>query len=140
MRKLLNTLYVSSQQLYLSLENNNIVAKEADGNIIERIPLHLLESIVSFSRRGISIPLIARCSADGIPIYIMSESGSLLACVNMPSKGNVFLRKAQYRISEDSNLSIAFAITFIEGKIRNMKHLLNRACWNQQKRTDWASD
>ncbi len=132
MRKLLNTLYITSEQLYLALDNSNVVVKNPDKTECERIPLHLLESIVSFSRKGVSIPLIAKCSALGIPIHLMSEKGSFLASIQMPSRGNVLLRKAQYRISDDKESSFKLAACFIEGKIRNMKHLLDRARWNRQ--------
>jgi len=79
MRKLLNTAYISTNTLYLSLENSNLVAKKQDGTIANKIPLHTLESIVTFSRRGVSVPLISRCAASGIPIFLMSEYGNLLA-------------------------------------------------------------
>lgn len=132
MRKLLNTLYISSEQLFLSLDNSNVVVKNPDGSENCRVPLHLLESIVTFSRRGISVPLIARCSADGIPIYMMSANGSLLAGISMPSRGNVLLRKAQYRMSDHEDASFQLASAFVKGKITNMKHLIDRYSWSHK--------
>ena len=53
MRRLLNTLFVTSEDAYLTLDGENIVVrreKEEAG----RFPLHNLEEIVSFSYAGAS--------------------------------------------------------------------------------------
>ena len=43
MRRLLNTLFILSEDLYLSLENQNLTAWK-DGNVVQRIPQLNLES------------------------------------------------------------------------------------------------
>ena len=48
MRHLLNTLYVLTPELYLTLDGENVVAKR-DGSDVGRFPLHGLEQIVCFS-------------------------------------------------------------------------------------------
>lgn len=53
MKKLLNTLYVTSENSYLALDGENIVVLE-DKQEIGRLPLHNLEGIVSFGYRGTS--------------------------------------------------------------------------------------
>ena len=53
MKKLLNTLYVTSENSYLGLDGENIVIYEDDKEL-GRLPLHNLESIVSFGYRGVS--------------------------------------------------------------------------------------
>ena len=53
MKKLLNTLYVTSEDSYLSLDGENIVVLDKEREI-GRLPLHNLEGIVSFGYRGIS--------------------------------------------------------------------------------------
>ncbi len=56
MRKLLNTLYVTSENSYLALDGENIVILE-DSTEIGRLPLHNLEGIVSFGYKGTSLHL-----------------------------------------------------------------------------------
>lgn len=51
MKKLLNTLYITSENKYLSLDGENVVIKE-EGTELGRMPLHNLEMIVTFSRAG----------------------------------------------------------------------------------------
>ena len=51
MRQLLNTLFVTSEDIYLSLDGENVVANRG-GEPVARYPLHTLQSIVSFSYAG----------------------------------------------------------------------------------------
>ena len=54
MRKLLNTLYVMSEDVYLALDGENIVILR-DEETVGRFPLHTLENIVSFTYKGAPI-------------------------------------------------------------------------------------
>lgn len=47
MKQLLNTLFVTSEDIYLSLDGENVVANRS-GTAVARYPLHTLQSIVSF--------------------------------------------------------------------------------------------
>ena len=65
MRRLLNTLFVTSEDAYLTLDGENIVVrreKEEAG----RFPLHNLEEIVSFSYAGASPALMGACTKRNI--------------------------------------------------------------------------
>ena len=53
MKQLLNTLFVTSEDIYLSLDGENVVANR-EKQIVGRWPLHTLQSIVSFSYAGAS--------------------------------------------------------------------------------------
>lgn len=66
MKKLLNTLYITSPDSYLSLDGENVVILDNDQEI-GRIPLHNLEAIVSFGYRGASPSLRAAVQAGIFP-------------------------------------------------------------------------
>lgn len=51
MKQLLNTLFVTSEDAYLSLENDNVVVQR-DKTALAKIPLRSLEQILSFSYKG----------------------------------------------------------------------------------------
>ena len=51
MKKLLNTLYVTSENSYLALDGENIVIYD-DKKELGRVPLHNLEGIVSGNQSG----------------------------------------------------------------------------------------
>ena len=54
MKQFMNTLFVTSEDVYLSLDGENVVANR-EGSVVARYPLHTLQSIVSFSySRGLS--------------------------------------------------------------------------------------
>lgn len=57
MRKLLNTLFVSSEDIYLSLDNENVAAWRGD-TLVQKMPLINLENIFYFGYRGASPALL----------------------------------------------------------------------------------
>lgn len=93
MKKLLNSLYVTSPENYLSLDGENIVILE-NGQELGRIPLHNLEAVISFGYRGVSPALMGKCSEQNISLCFISPNGRFLARVTGGVKGNVILRKS----------------------------------------------
>lgn len=126
MRRLLNTLFVQSEDIYLALENENIVAKNNE-EILARIPLIGLENIVYFGYKGASPHLMGECVKRKIGMCFLSPRGRFLARISGMNPGNVLLRKEQYRISDDSEKNILFARNFITAKIFNSRTVLKRA-------------
>lgn len=135
MKKLLNTLYVNSPDRYLSLDGENVVIL-CNNDEIGRIPLHNLESIVSFGYTGASPALMGACAKYNIALSFMSSYGNFLARVIGKEKGNVTLRKSQYRISDNDLLCTNIAKNFIIGKIYNSKCIIERATRDYSMRLD----
>lgn len=135
MKKLLNTLFITQPDVYLSLDGDNIVLlkeKEQMG----RLPLHNLESIVAFGYTGASPGLMGYCSERNIAIAFFTMNGRFLARVIGKSRGNVVLRKKQYRVSDDENLSAKIARNFIVGKVYNNKWIIERMTRDYPMRVD----
>ncbi|MFF2483809.1 type I-C CRISPR-associated endonuclease Cas1c [Paenibacillus sp. NPDC058071] len=126
MKKLLNTLYVTQSDVYLSLDGDNIVLLKEQEKL-GRLPLHNLESIVSFGYTGASPALMGYCAERNISLVFMTTTGRFLARVIGESRGNVVLRKKQYMLSVDETQSARMARNFILGKIYNQKWMLERA-------------
>ena len=61
MRRLLNTLYVTSEDAWLRKDGANLVV-EVEGVERGRAPLHMLNGVVSFGRAGASPALLAACA------------------------------------------------------------------------------
>ena len=126
MKKLLNTLYVTSENSYLSLDGENIVVLDFDKEV-GRLPLHNLEGIISFGYRGTSPALMGACAQHGISLSYLTPNGKFLAHVTGGVKGNVLLRKTQYQVSEDEIKSLEISKHCILGKVYNARWVLERA-------------
>jgi len=134
-RKLLNTLFITQPDVYLSLDGDNIVLLKKEERL-GRVPLHNLESIVAFGYTGASPALMGYCAEMDISIVFLTMNGRYLARVVGESRGNVILRKKQYRISDNEEYSALIARNFIVGKIFNNKWVIERMTRDHPMRVD----
>ncbi len=132
MRKLLNTLYVTREQGYLSLDGENVVLLEA-GKELVRLPFSNLESIYCFNYLGCSPALMGKCAKENVGLCFLSPEGRFLARVTGETKGNVYLRVQQIQTFADSEKRLSLIRALIAAKIKNTKNLLLRS------RRDYAS-
>ena len=126
MKKLLNTLYVTSEDSYLALDGENVVVFE-NKTELGRVPLHNLEEILSFGYRGTSPALMGACAERNISLCYLTPQGKFLARVSGKTKGNVVLRQQQYDSSRDESISLEIAKNCILGKVYNARWVLERA-------------
>ena len=138
MRKMLNTLFITSEDAYLALENENVVVLRGEEKM-GQYPLTILENIVSFSYKGASPALMGACAARDIHLCFLTPNGRFLARVCGQSRGNVLLRKEQYRVSDDSAQSCMVARNMIFGKIFNSRWVLERMLRDHAMRADLPS-
>lgn len=125
MKKLLNTLYVMTPESYLKLEGENIVISK-EGTVLFRVPFINLESIVCFNYLGVSPALMGKCVEDNVSLSFITPSGRYLASVEGQIKGNVSLRRKQYRIADSKGLSLKVAKNIIAAKLHNSSVTLSR--------------
>lgn len=137
MRKLLNTLFVTSENRYLSLKNENVAVHEGE-TIVAQFPLIALESIVTFSYQGASPALMGACAKRGISLVFMTPQGRFLCRVSGIDQGNVLLRKKQCLLSENDRECALIARNMIVGKIYNERWVLGRAVRDHGMRLDGA--
>lgn len=134
---MLNTLFVNQSDAYLALDGGNVIVKKND-EILGRVPLHNLEGIVTFGYTGASPALMGYCAENNVPLTFMTKNGRFLARVIGESKGNVVLRKTQYRQSDCEIQSSRLARNFILGKVYNQKWMLERTTRDYPMRIDVA--
>ena len=125
MKQLLNTLFVTSEDVYLSLEGENVLANR-EQQVLARYPLHTLQTIVSFSYAGASPALMGACAKRGIGLAFCTPRGKFLARVCGESSGNVLLRREQYRLADDPVRSCLVARNMIFGKLSNSAASIQR--------------
>ena len=134
MRQLLNTLFVTSEDIYLSLDGENVVANRG-GEPVARYPLHTLQSIVTFSYAGASPALMGKCAQREIGLAFCSQRGKFLARVSGQMQGNV-LRRMQYRVADDPSQSCRIARNMIFGKVYNARWSVERTRRDHAPRVD----
>lgn len=125
MKQLLNTLFVTSEDIYLSLEGENVLANR-DKQVLARYPLHTLQTIVTFAYPGASPALMGACAEKGIGLAFCTPRGRFLARVCGENSGNVLLRREQYRVADDPERSCRIARNIIFGKLHNARWSIER--------------
>ncbi len=125
MRKLLNTLYVTTPEAYLSKDGLNVVVSVNKQEVF-RIPIINIEGIVTFGYMGASPGLMKLCADNSVSLTFLSPNGRFVSRLQGQTKGNVLLRKAQYQLVDDENVSLHMAKLMIAGKILNCRNILRR--------------
>lgn len=125
MRKLLNVLYVTTPESYLSKDGMNVVVS-VDKEERFRIPIVNIEGIVTFGYMGASPGLMKLCADNGVALSFLSPNGRFIGRFQGPVRGNVLLRKTQYQIAEDKEHALHYAKLFVAGKIQNYRTILQR--------------
>jgi CRISP-associated protein Cas1 len=135
MKKLLNTLFVTTQGAYLSKEGETVVVK-IDKEVALRLPVHTLGGIVCFGQVSCSPFLMGFCAENQVAISFLTENGSFLAKVQGPVSGNVLLRREQYRRADDLKASASIARAILTGKVVNCRTVIQRALRDHPEKID----
>lgn len=130
MKKLLNTLYVTSSEAYLHRQGETVVVK-IDGEEKIRVPIHNLDSIICFGPMTCSTPLMELCGTRNVHLAFFSEYGKFCARVEGPIHGNVLLRKKQFAAANQPDLCTGLSKSFVLAKISNSRNVLMRAAREQ---------
>lgn len=133
MRKLLNTIYVTNEMAYLTLDGENLVCK-IDGKEALRVPFENVENVVCFNYIGCSPALMGKCVSKTIPINFISPQGKFLAKVCGETKGNVFLRVEQIDCFREKGLLLAQ--NTMAAKFSNTRQLIRRTLHDNAKLRD----
>lgn len=66
------------------------------------------------------------CADRGIGLTFLSPHGRFVSRIQGQVRGNVLLRKAQYKLADDENVATEIARICIAGKIQNYRNILRR--------------
>ncbi len=126
MKKLLNTLFVTTQGAYLA-KDGETVAVRIEKEVKLRIPIHTLSGIICFGNVSMSPFLMGFCAEKDVAVSFLTEYGRFLARVTGPISGNVLVRREQYRRADSEKISSDIAAAIISAKISNSKTVLQRS-------------
>lgn len=125
MRRMLNTLFVTTQTARLSKKGENVIVA-LEGKTVLKMQFHHLDSIVCFGNVSVSPPLIAACGKADIVLSYLSIYGRFIGRFQGPTTGNVLLRRTQFRMADDNQASAALVRSFLLGKIINSRRVVRR--------------
>lgn len=123
--QLLNTLYVTTPDTYLRLDNETLRV-EVERETRLRVPLHHLCAVVCFGHVGLSAPLMHRLAEGGIALVLLDDNGRFKARLEGAVSGNVLLRQAQFERAAQPVFTLDLARACVAGKIKNTRQVLQR--------------
>ncbi|AGI32645.1 TPA: type I-C CRISPR-associated endonuclease Cas1 [Mannheimia haemolytica] len=136
MRKLQNTLYITTQGSYLHKERETLVV-EQDRKKVAQLPIHSIGHIFCFGNVLVSPFLMGFCGENNVNLAFFTENGRYLGRLQGRQSGNVLLRRAQYKKSETNPVPVARNI--IAAKIQASKRVLQRQIRNHGENADLQS-
>lgn len=134
MKKLLETLYITTPESYLFERNGNICIS-IGGAERASVPITQVNSIVLFGKNTLSTALLAFCSKNDVTISFLSENGFFEGRLCGPVSGNVLVRKRQFESIENTAFVSCFVRDLLYCKIRNSKAVLMRHCRTESDAT-----
>ena len=136
--QLLNTLYVTTPESYLRLDNDTLRVMVGDEARL-RVPLHHLQAVVCMGHVSLSTPLMHRLASDAITLVLLDDNGRFKARLEGPVSGNVLLRQAQHRAVDNAEFTLALARAVVAGKIKNQRQVLLRGAREAKLAEDEAA-
>ena len=123
--QLLNTLYVTTEDSYLRLDNDTLRV-EVDRETKLRVPLHHLCAVVCFGHVNFSAPLMHRLAEESVALVLLDANGRFKARLEGAVSGNVLLRQAQFQRIANPAFTLDMARACVAGKIKNTRQVLQR--------------
>lgn len=118
-------MYITTPESYLSKDGMNVVISVKQQEVF-RIPIINIESIVTFGFMGASPGLMKLCTDNNVALTFLSPNGRFISRIQGQTRGNVLLRKAQYKLSEQEEWGLHVSQIMIAGKIQNYRLILRR--------------
>lgn len=120
------TLYVTEPGSRIEKEYRRVLVTNADDEVLLNVPLAHVSDVVIVGSVGITTQAMVSLLSEGVSFSIISRAGKLLGRLMAPSAGNIFLRHAQYRRSEDKLFCFEIARAIVLGKLKNERSLARR--------------
>lgn len=135
MRPLKNVIYVQTQGAWLHKDGENLVMK-VENNTVARVPIHKLQGLVCFGQVSLSPFLMEHCAQNAITITLLNQYGRFLSRVEGAVSGNVFLRRSQYRLADQTATALPLAKQFMLGKLYNQRSVIRRYLRDYSEKLD----
>ena len=132
-----NVLYVDEQGCAIKKTGERIlVAKENE--IIRDIPIIHLGQVVISGNVNLTTPAMQTLLHEGIPVVFLSAYGRYHGALTPQVSRNSLLRYAQHNVANSPDACLSLSKAFVQGKVANMRMMLQRRKWQAADSTDLA--
>ncbi|MDT8447703.1 MAG: type I-C CRISPR-associated endonuclease Cas1c [bacterium] len=135
MKRLLNTLYLTRDGIYLNKERETFKVMK-DTKTLMKVPVGTINQIICIGSVTLTPPVMAFCVDQGVSVVYLSEYGRFQVRLEGPTSGNILLRRRQYAIAQEPNTALDVSRSFVLGKLVNAKRVLSRALADHGDRLD----
>lgn len=140
------TLYVTDHRARIRLRRGTVLVEQPGG--WQRVPIENIDGVVLTGRAEITNDAVGELVRRGIRVAAVSRGGKLRFAVGGPVSGNVHLRIAQLRTSDDEEASARVCRWLVAAKLQNCRRSIQRWSWDASGETravmvresDWIAD
>lgn len=118
-------LYITEQGSSLKKRGESIII-EKDGNFIDEIELHRIDSVFIFGNIQFSTQVLSEILYRKIELVLLSENGNIKGQVTPPMPKNNFLRLQQYQMNSDRDFKLKQSRYLVGLKINNSINILKK--------------
>jgi CRISPR-associated protein Cas1 len=112
------------------------VVVESEKQKVLQLPIHTLGGIVCFGNVLCSPFLLGFCAERDVAVSFLTGHGRFLASVQGPVRGNVLLRRQQYRLADSDEATRKIATQIVSGKLANCRIVMNRTIRDHPAKTN----
>jgi CRISPR-associated protein Cas1 len=125
-RSELRPLYLNSQGVKVGKSGAVLQVKDRDQKVLQEARLGEICQVSLMGNVQISTQAVQAMCEAGVPVCYFSMGGWFYGITVGLNEKNVFLRRSQFRLSEQEYFALALARRLVSGKIRNQRTLLQR--------------
>jgi CRISP-associated protein Cas1 len=121
----MGTVYVTQEDAFIGKVDERLHIKFDKKTILD-VPLIKVDGVVILGRATVSPAAISELLNRHIPVTFLTENGRYLGRIEPEVSKNIFVRKAQWQAAGESAQAIHVVQSFVRGKLKNYRILLNR--------------
>jgi CRISPR-associated protein Cas1 len=124
-RSELRPLYLNTQGMRVGKSGAVLQVKDKD-KVVQEVRLGEINQVSLMGNVQISTQAVQSLCESGVPVCYFSMGGWFYGITMGMNQKNVFLRRSQFRLSDQESFARSLARELVAGKVRNQRTLLQR--------------
>ncbi len=119
----MGTIYISQDDAFIGKIDERVHVKANKEKLLD-IPFIKVDGLVILGRANFSPALVSELLTRKIPLSFLTGTGKYLGRLEPELTKNIFVRKAQWQVQDNSEKAIHIVRGFIRGKLKNYRNLI----------------